>query len=644
MQSGWGGRSAPRIWAALGLSLLVALKIGGATRLLGWACLASGVVLVVVAVRNRFSWLDAPRTALLLLGLSGLYSAYPLLAGDGIEYYALLRSPLFDHDLDLSNDFEAFHFQPLTTDEGVPVSRQGIGVALCWAPLVSLTHVGVVVADLFGAGIPKDGFAPPYQRAATVTSFLLGFSGLLLLEGMLRSFYGAGVAFLSIVGAYLATPLHFYLVANPFMSHGVSFFAAAAFLLAWLRARRASDPTSWTLVGAAGGLMALIRAHDTVLLMLPLLDLLFGQFNHKKRLAAHLFLVPVAFGLFQLFVWWRLYGSSLLGGVLRINRVHGFAFHPLEVLLSPRHGLLTWAPVVVLAILGLLLFLRRNFSLGLLLLLGCCGAILINSVFEDWWGSQSFGQRRLLSLTPIFALGLGESLTFLRGRPLLPIGAILLALIGWNLQFERIYNMDLAAEKWEPVTLEALASAQVDLLYRGILSAEDRLPPRLFAFLYDLVKGVWLDEGARSLKGRVMLGEEKAPVGFLIGDGWYRPQAEDGTRFRRSRGRHSSLHIPIFTPGDFRAILTARLELTEAPVEVSLDVNGEDCGSAELEGGWHDYAFDVPAKSIRSGINVFGFRYSTTPRKERPAAAGKNAVVAVQSFKLSRLSGAPPKR
>src|SRR5215472_16760322 len=110
---------APRpmtIWVGLGLALLVGLKIAGATQLLGWACLVSGCALVFVTWWKRSSWLDAPRAALLLLGLSGLYNVYPLLAGDGIEYYALLRSPLFDHDLDLSNDFEALHFHPLTTE------------------------------------------------------------------------------------------------------------------------------------------------------------------------------------------------------------------------------------------------------------------------------------------------------------------------------------------------------------------------------------------------------------------------------------------------------------------------------------------------------------------------------------------------
>jgi hypothetical protein len=290
------------------------------------------------------------------------------------------------------------------------------------------------------------------------------------------------------------------------------------------------------------------------------------------------------------------------------------------------------------------LFFRRNPFLALLFVLGVAGAVLVNSVFEDWWGSQSFGQRRLLSLTPFFAFGLAECLLLLSRRPLVPIGALLLGLSLWNLQFEGIYNSDLAGEKWEAVSLDALASAQVDLLYRRILSRSETLPRGLFVRLYDGIKGVWLDEGSRSLKGRVMLADPSPPVGFLIGDGWYRPEVQDGVAFRKSRGRRSSLRLPIRTPGDFEAFLRARPELQDSPVEVSLDVNGVDCGSVEIEPGWKDYAFAVPASAVKPGINSFVLRYSTTPRKARPTEGGRNAAIAVESLRLRRTGGALPSR
>jgi hypothetical protein len=622
----------------LALVFLVGFKIatGGGHPL---PYLLAGAALVVAFFARAFAWLDGWRTLLLLLGISGLYSVYPALAGDGIEYYALLRSPLFDHDLDLSNDFEGFSFHPLTTPEGRPVARQGAGVALCWLPLVVATHLGLGLANTLGARVPRDGFALPYQTAATVSTFLYGFLALLLLEGALRRLYGAAIAALTVIAAYLATPLHFYLVANPFMSHGASVFAATGFVLAWLRARTGEDPGEFLVAGAWGGLMALVRSHDTVLLLMPLLDLWSGRASRRLRLTGALLLAPALMGLLQAFVWWRLYGASFLSGVLRINRVHGLALHPVEVLLSPRHGLLVWSPLWGVAILGILLWIRRNAPLALLFVIGLASTVLLNSLFEDWWGSQSFGQRRLLSLLPILAFGLAEALLFLRQRPLVPVALCLASLVAWNLEWEQIYNSDLVAEKWQAVSLDALAAAQVDLVYRRVLTLEGRVPPALFSWLYDLLKGVWLDEGPRSLKGRVALGETP-PVPFLIGDGWYRPETEGGVSFRKTRGRRSALRLPIHTPGDFRATLRARLEEHGEAVDLSLDVNGEDCGTLPLSPGWQDYGFTVPGRALHSGINTVVLRFSSTPRKS--GEGGKNAVLAVESATFKRLEAAPP--
>ena len=72
-------------------------------------------------------------------------------------------------------------------------------------------------------------------------------------------------------------------------------------------------------------------------------------------------------------------------------------------------------------------------------------AVLVNGAMQDWWGSESFGQRRMLGLTPLFAIGLGEALAFLRRRPLLLPAAALAALVAWNLQFAYIFNSEMLA-------------------------------------------------------------------------------------------------------------------------------------------------------------------------------------------------------
>src|SRR5207237_4829087 len=91
----------------------------------------------------------------------------------------------------------------------------------------------------------------------------------------LRRRHGRARALLAVLAIWFATPLHFYMTANPAMAHGASVLAATAFVLAWLavRARAAERPRAWLLLGLLGGLMTLVRLQDAVLLALPVLDL-----------------------------------------------------------------------------------------------------------------------------------------------------------------------------------------------------------------------------------------------------------------------------------------------------------------------------------------------------------------------------------
>ena len=74
---------------------------------------------------------------------------------------------------------------------------------------------------------------------------------LLLLESELRRRAGAAAALVAVLAIWLATPLHFYMTANPAMAHGASVFASSAFVVAWLRVREreAASARAWALVG-----------------------------------------------------------------------------------------------------------------------------------------------------------------------------------------------------------------------------------------------------------------------------------------------------------------------------------------------------------------------------------------------------------
>ncbi len=581
-------------------------------------------------------WIDRWRLVLVLAALWFLPSVYGRIGGDGNQYYILLRSPALDFDLDFDNDFAGLGAAPVMSVQGESTSRMPIGAALTWLPPFVLVHAFALVSSLLGAPWAADGFGPLYQATITTSTYVYVVAALLGLESVLRRRHGPGVAMLATLGLFLATPLLYYATANPSMSHGVQAAAGTAFVLAWLWAREEDDRIRWLLTGALGGLVCVIRPQDAVLLLLPLADLL--RRGRRALGVAPAFLAgPVLLGLLQLAVWLRLYGlgfADVISGQSYVGHTEPF---PIDLMFSARHGLFTWTPLYLVAVLGWVVWARRDAWTAALMATVFALAVMVNGAMQDWWGSESFGQRRMLGLTPLFALGLGEAIAFLRRRPLFAPAAVLAALVAWNLQFAYIFNSEMLAPRTQAVSLDRLAATQVEVLYRTVARHERSMPPRLFLLLYDNLKGVWLDEGPRSLAGLVDLGgQEPEELGSVVGHNWYRSDQEGEVGLRRSRGRKSWLRLPIRTPADFDATLRARSEMADQAVRVTVEMNGAVVATPELGPGWTESRFLVPASALRSGFNEVSLEYSTTPRQRDPAHQGRDAAIAVDSLKLER--------
>jgi hypothetical protein len=116
------------------------------------------------------------------------------------------------------------------------------------------------------------------------------------------------------------------------------------------------------------------------------------------------------------------------------------------VFASPEYGLIFWSPVALPAFAGLVwLGLGRvprqqgvearaaDRSVGIVCLLMCASQIYISGSVDSWMGG-TFGQRRLVSLTPLLAIGLA-SLFRAAGTVRLrtALGAFVVLCTWWNL-------------------------------------------------------------------------------------------------------------------------------------------------------------------------------------------------------------------
>src|SRR5258708_11492265 len=130
---------------------------------------------------------------LILLFLLTLPWVNPWVRGDGVGYYAYLRSTLIDHDLRFENDYLAANesfvisrvdaqgrlLPRLYTKTAYVVNHFTVGPALLWAPVLLAVHGSILLADHFGAHVSADGYSHPYLIAMAVPTpwycFLLFF-------------------------------------------------------------------------------------------------------------------------------------------------------------------------------------------------------------------------------------------------------------------------------------------------------------------------------------------------------------------------------------------------------------------------------------------------------------------------------------
>jgi 4-amino-4-deoxy-L-arabinose transferase-like glycosyltransferase len=142
--------------------------------------------------------------------------------------------------------------------------------------------------------------------------------------------------------------------------------------------------------------------------------------------------------------------------------------------------------------------------------------------------------------------------------------------------------------------------------------------------------------------GRLELGE--GPTDVLVGRGWAAAQADGGRRLRLTQGRRSTLRVPLRAPADTRVVVRARTDSPAAGAIVGLIVNDVPAGERPLISGWADYAFDVPARAWRRGVNRV--RLTRVPGEGRGAAgeagdAGRVPGIAVDYVQLTPLGPSP---
>lgn len=382
--------------------------------------------------------------ALLLLGLGAMVR--PSIHGnDGVQNYVYVRSLLVDGDLDFSNEYEHyFRKEAGWFDEKVltqnrdpvtsrPVNLYGVGSALLWSPWVAAAHGVLRLSDSQLA----DGYSRPYEWAVGLASCVYASIGLWLMFLVLRRFFPPDTAFWTVLLAWLATNLVFYMYLHPSMSHANAFLLVACVL--WLYLDAGDRPLRWGLLGLVAGVLALTRFQDAVLVLpLALAEVMRGRPERSmlaRRLMCYgLFAVAAFVAFFPQMAAWRVLHGSFFSGpreYLQQGSLHLLApIHAHKVLFSSWHGLFFWHFAYGIMVAGLL-FSRADVRLRAMGVAAFAVQLWVVSSWSHWWAGASFGHRMFISTLPFLAAG-GAAL--IAALPRYPIIAriVIVLLIFWN--------------------------------------------------------------------------------------------------------------------------------------------------------------------------------------------------------------------
>lgn len=430
------------------------------------------------------------RKFLLLLLLSTfIYSVHTHFAkhgiyGDGNGYYAYAHALYFERKLDFApiyghlSDFQGrdYRFSRVfwnteANPYGIMRNQWTIGTGLFWIP--GLFSVDVI-NYMFGLNLSK--FNLIYEIGAGMTGILLMITGLYFLERFLSMYFNRKIAQAVILIIFFATNILYYTAFEPALSHQPSFFLICLSL--YLSKRLTVSQTGFFMFGILTGMLAITRIADVLLIIPSLLLYIHRKIQPVIRYKNILFLLIGIFTaiLPQLMAQQYMYGSVFhnpyISGEQGFFRIHLFSILPL--LFSVRNGFFLWAPVLLVAYVGLLL--KHNDVITDIIRKLCFLSVSLFFIYMSLWNgavTSGFGNRVLIGTIPYLSFGIASIFSRLSAKK---IYMVFTAFSLWNiLLLGQFYTDKPRMVEWKGLTLSNFFTGQFTTPYRLIkhLSIEE---------------------------------------------------------------------------------------------------------------------------------------------------------------------------
>jgi hypothetical protein len=573
------------------------------------------------------------------------------LQSDAFYYYSYLRSMTFDRDVSFANDYrmlglgdKAHLFNP-PTPTGYAHSAWTIGPAIVWSPFFATGHIAATRLKASGRDVATDGTSYPYRQSIVIAGLCYALLAWWFTLRFVEQWYARRTASIAVALMAGGTFMLWYTVVEPTMTHAPSMAAVAGFLWCWAASRdkrgvsapRNSSVRWWMLLGALAGLMTLIRWQNALFAIVPACEAIAGLWRttrsgqHEARatlLAGGLaFTVVAAIAcLPQMIAWKAIYGSYL--AVSPVGPDIRWTAPQLElVLFSSRNGLVAMSPLLYVAAIGLIAFIRRDRVAGVAFLAASAVMVYFNASIQDWWGSAGFGGRRFDGVVPMLALGLAGAWEWFRRiamrHPQAIVSLGLAAVVVWNLTLMSAESRGVVRPA-DAVSFGAVGADQARTLHEWIGHPFSAPANWWFAWRNDispaaydrLAPGHFLGDPLQPY-GRVDVGSDD---GAHVGEGWASAERDGDTTYRWALG-DAELLVPLAHAADIEVQVRLRAFTYPGspPQLMTLDTGRATFGPVEIGADWHVVNITTPASAWRAGVNRVRLRMS---RATRPVDVG----------------------
>lgn len=352
-----------------------------------------------------------------------------LISWDVSGYYLYLPSFFYDDLGKLHNiPYIQEHYGPFGGDfynayklpNGNHVLKYPAGQAIMYLP-------GFVVAHYWAtwAAYPVDGFSWPYQFCLVMNGLLFSFLGLWIIRKVLLNYFDDVPVAISLAVLCVATNYLNYVSIVGALTHNYLFTLYALIIWCTIRFYERPGYVRALLLGLLCGLATITRPTEIISALIPLLWGLGSWQEGKQRAQLLLSLWPkvllfiagtVAIGSIQLIYWHTYTGHWLYWSYGQEETFSFLSPHYYYGLFSYRKGWLVYTPVMLLAIVGLLPFIKNYRQLfGPVLVFLALSMYLVFS-WDCWWYGGSFSQRAMIQSYALWVFPLTAFFSWLQGH------------------------------------------------------------------------------------------------------------------------------------------------------------------------------------------------------------------------------------